>query len=178
MDNLLIREATAADIDSLCALIFEHGPNPWNHLPSVEVTAHLQQISDGSVSTLLAERGGELLGFVSFQRSRHFARYQPAARCDQEHAYICEAVTHRAVSGQGLGSRLLKQVVAALAEQGVSDIYIDRHEENAASAAMMRKAGFVEIETYADLERRPNGSRRTTVCCWRAELEHNAVQAG
>jgi ribosomal protein S18 acetylase RimI-like enzyme len=178
MDNLRIREALAADIDNLCALIFEHGPNPWNHLPSVEVTAHLQQIADGSVSALLAERGGELLGFVSYKLSRHFARYQPPTRCDQEHAYICEAVTHRDVAGHGLGSRLLKQVIAALVEQGVGDIYIDRHEEDAASAAMMRKAGFVEIETYADLERRPNGSRRTMVYCLRAATEHKAVQAG
>lgn len=167
MDNLRIRQATAADIDNLCTLILKHGPNPWNHLPSAEVTAHLQQIADGSVSALLAERGSELLGFVSYQRSRHFARYQPLARLDLEHAYISEAVTHRAVAGQGLGSRLLKQVVVVLAEQGVADIYIDRHEENAASAGMMRKAGFVEIETYADPERRPNGSRRTTVCCLR-----------
>ncbi|WP_339524707.1 GNAT family N-acetyltransferase [Pseudomonas sp. EA_35y_Pfl2_R111] len=170
MDNLRIREATAADIDNLCGLIFEHGPNPWNYLPPAEVTTHLQQIADGSVSALLAERGGELLGFVSYQYSRHFARYQPPTRLDLEHAYICEAVTHRAVAGQGLGSRLLKQVVTALAEQGVADIYIDRHEENAASAGMMRKAGFVEIETYADPERRPNGSRRTTVCCLRLHV--------
>ncbi len=170
MDNLWIRQALAADIDNLCVLIFEHGPNPWNHLPPAEVTTHLQQIADGSVSALLAERGGELLGFVSYQRSRHFARYQPPTRRDQEHAYICEAVTHRAVAGQGLGSRLLKQVVVALAEQGVADIYIDRHEENAASAGMMRKVGFVEIETYADPERRPNGSRRTTVCCLRFDV--------
>jgi ribosomal protein S18 acetylase RimI-like enzyme len=169
MDNLRIRQALAADIDDLCALIFEHGPNPRNHLPPTEVTAHLQQIADGSVSALLAERGGELLGFVSYQHSRHFARYQPPVRRDLQHAYICEAVTHRAVAGQGLGSRLLKQVVAVLAEQGVVDIYIDRHEENAASAGMMRKVGFVEIETYADPERRPNGSRRTTVCCLRLQ---------
>ena len=170
MDDLRIREALASDIDNLCALIFEHGPNPWNHLPPIEVTAHLQQIADGSVSALLTERGGELLGFVSYELSRHFARYQPPARRDQEHAYICEAVTHRAVAGQGLGSRLLKQVIAELVEQGVGDIYIDRHEENAASAGMMRKAGFVEIETYADPERRPNGSRRTTVCCLRLHV--------
>ncbi|WP_339411894.1 GNAT family N-acetyltransferase [Pseudomonas sp. EA_35y_Pfl2_R5] len=170
MDNLRIREATAADIDNLCGLIFEHGPNPWNYLPPAEVTTHLQQIADGSVSALLAERGGELLGFVSYQRSRQFSRYQPPARLDLEHAYICEAVTHRAVAGQGLGSRLLKQVIAALVEQGISDIYIDRHEENAASAGMMRKAGFVEVETYADPERRPNGSRCTTLCCLRLHV--------
>jgi hypothetical protein len=39
MDNLRIRRAQAADIDNLCALILEHGPNPWNHLPSVDCLA-------------------------------------------------------------------------------------------------------------------------------------------
>ena len=86
MDNLWIRQALAADIDNLCALIFEHGPNPWNHLPPAEVTAHLQQIAEGSVSALLAERGGELLGFVEVfhditeQKQREERLYQRATR--------------------------------------------------------------------------------------------------
>lgn len=164
MSELQIRRAQARDIDALGELIFEHGPNPWNHLPEAEVRTHLQGIAAGAVQALLAEREGELLGFVSYQLSRHFERYQPEARRAQEHAYICEAVIHRDMAGQGLGSRLLRQVVSHLAEQGMHDVYIDRHEENAASAGMMRKAGFVELESYADPLRRPHGSGRTTVC--------------
>lgn len=168
MSEFEIRRAQAQDIAGLCALIFAHGPNPWNHLPEAEVRVHLQGIADGSVQAVLAERGGqrdgELLGFVSYQLSRYFQRYQPVARSASEHGYICEAVVHRDMAGQGLGSRLLRQAVGKLAEQGIVDIYIDRHEQNAASAGMMRKAGFVEIETYADPARRPHGSGRTTVC--------------
>ncbi|MFZ3204382.1 MAG: GNAT family N-acetyltransferase [Pseudomonas sp.] len=164
MSDFEIRRAQAEDIVEMCALIFEHGPNPWNHLPEDEVTAHLQGIAAGAVQAVLAEREGELLGFVSYRLSRHFERYQPEARRGQLHAYICEAVTHRTLVGQGLGSRLLNQAVGQLAEQGIADIYIDRHEQNAASAGMMGKAGFVELDTYADPERRPHGSGRTTVC--------------
>lgn len=164
MNELEIRKAQTGDIDGLCALLFDHGANPWNHLPRDEVRAHLQGIAEGAVQALLAERQGALLGLVSFQLSRAFERYQPAGRRGQVHGYICEAVVHRALAGQGLGSRLLGQALRLLAEQGVSDIYIDRHEENAASAGMMRKAGFLEIETYADPRRRPHGSGRTTLC--------------
>ena len=32
---------------------------------------------------------------------------------------------------------------------------------------MMRRAGFVDIDTYADPRRRPHGSGRTTVCSYR-----------
>jgi len=159
-----IRLASAEDAERLCAFIFEHGPNPWNHLPPAAVTAHLQGITAGAVEAVLAERAGALAGFVSFQTSSDFARYQAAERRDLAHGYICEAVVHRDMAGQGLGSRLLRRAVERLAAQGLADIYIDRHEENAGSAGMMRKAGFVEIDTYADPERRPHGSRRTTVC--------------
>ncbi|UCJ16511.1 GNAT family N-acetyltransferase [Pseudomonas sp. MM211] len=162
------RAAIAADIEALCALIFEHGPNPWNHLPHAEVTAHLHGIAAGSTRALLAEGEGGLLGFVSYVLTTWFHEYQPLGRGDDEHAYICEAVTHRDMAGRGLGSALLRQVVTDIRSEGISDIYIDRHEENAASAGMMRKAGFVEITRYDDPERRPNGSRRTTLCRWQS----------
>ncbi|MBD9395993.1 GNAT family N-acetyltransferase [Pseudomonas sp. PDM11] len=162
------RAANAADIEALLALILEHGPNPWNHLPPSEVTAHLQGMADGSSHALLAEDEHGLLGFVSHARTLRFRQQQPASRADAEQAYICEAVTHRDAAGQGIGSALLRQVVADIQAAGIADIYIDRHEQNAASAGMMRKAGFVEIATFADPERRPNGSRRTTLCRWQA----------
>ncbi|TWC28300.1 L-amino acid N-acyltransferase YncA [Pseudomonas sp. SJZ079] len=167
MNELELRRAVAQDIAGMTELIFAHGVTPWNHLPRAEVTAHLQAIAEDSVQAVLAERDGKLLGFVSFELSRQFARYQPPQRREQVHAYICEAVIHRDMAGQGLGSRLLGEAVNCLVEQGVQDIYIDRHEENAASAGMMRKAGFVELDTFADPTRRPNGSGRTTLCCLR-----------
>jgi hypothetical protein len=59
---------------------------------------------------------------------------------------------------------LLREALAVLSTMDVDAVFIDRHEENLASAGMMRRAGFVEIETYADPRRRPHGSGRTTVC--------------
>ncbi|MGG2397690.1 N-acetyltransferase family protein [Pseudomonas sp. SH1-B] len=164
-----LRAAQTADIEAMCDLLLEHGPNPWNYLPEAEVRAHLAAIADGATCALVAEEGGELQGFVSYRLTHTFAEHQPSSRSQQVHAYICEAVVHRQQAGRGLGSRLLRAVVERLLEEGLHDIYIDRHEENAASAGMMRKAGFVELLTYADPQRRPNGSRRSTLCCLRSE---------
>jgi ribosomal protein S18 acetylase RimI-like enzyme len=63
-----------------------------------------------------------------------------------------------------LGTRLLRETLSALRQMGAQAVFIDRHEENRASAGMMRRAGFVEIETFAEPWRRPHGSGRTTVC--------------
>lgn len=132
-------------------------------------------LSDGEVRAVLAERDDRLLGFASFRRTEDFAHYQPQ-RADAPRAYICEAVVHPAAAGQGLGSALLEAVLAQLADEGIEDVYIDRHEENLASAGMMRKAGFVELETYADPARRPNGSGRSTVCHRNLSLQRRAVR--
>lgn len=113
---------------------------------------------------MLALDQGELIGAVTFCTTRHFARYQDAADAGAPQGYICEAVVHRAQAGRGIGARLLTAAIDVLAARGLREVYIDRHEENAASAGMMRKAGFVEIDTFAEPARRPHGSGRTTVC--------------
>lgn len=169
MSELVIRQAVVEDIEALCALILEHGPNPWNHLPEVEVRQHLQGIAASTTLAVLAEEQGQLLGFVSYRLTEDFAAHQPAARAAQLHGYICEAVVHRDCSGRGLGAQLLTAAVQDLWRLGVRDVYIDRHEENAASAGMMRKAGFNELLTYPDPARRPHGSGRSTLCCIRRD---------
>ena len=169
MSELVIRQAGAEDIEALCALILEHGLNPWNHLPEVEVRQHLQGIATSATLAVLAEEQGRLLGFVSYRLTEDFAAHQPAARAGQLHGYICEAVVHRDCTGRGLGAQLLTAAVQDLWRLGARDVYIDRHEENAASAGMMRKAGFAELLTYADPAGPPIGSGRTTLCCIRRD---------
>jgi hypothetical protein len=93
MSDFDIRQTQAWDIDNLCALIFEHGPNPLNYLPR----DHLQAIADGAVQAVSAERDGELLGFVSYQLSRHFERYQAEARRPHgsRRTTVCHVQVHR-----------------------------------------------------------------------------------
>ena len=156
--------ARAEDIPALIDLILVHGPNPWNWLPPDDVAQHVAQIATGEVGAVVAWTGDAVQGVVTFCQTQHFARYQPAGRTAQPQGYVCEAVVHRDAVGQGLGARLLRAALDALKAQGLNAVYIDRHEENAASAGMMRKAGFTVIDTFDEPAKRPHGSRRTTVC--------------
>ena len=157
-------EAKAPHLPDLLDLILIQGPNEWNWLPLDGVKAHVDDIAQGRARAVLALEQGQLLGAVTFCLTHDFSRYQSPVEAQTEHGYVCEAVVRSDQAGQGLGTRLLKQTLALMAEQGVYTVYIDRHEENAASAGMMRKAGFVEIDTFAEPGRRPHGSGRTTVC--------------
>jgi RimJ/RimL family protein N-acetyltransferase len=163
-DALSLRNARSSDVPLMLALIFDHGPNAWNYLPKDETTAHLQAVGGEEVFAVLAQEREEIVGFVSFYVTEHFARYQPAERSNASHGYICEAVVDKEHIGKGLGTRLLMMALEQLGSLGVKEVYIDRHEENAGSAGMMRKAGFVEVDVFFDPERRTFGSRRTAVC--------------
>jgi ribosomal protein S18 acetylase RimI-like enzyme len=158
-----LQPARAEDIPALADLILTHGPNPWNWLPPDDVAKHVAQIATGEVGGVVAWREGAVQGVVTFCQTQHFARYQPVGRATQAQGYVCEAVVHRDAVGQGLGARLLQAALEALQAQGLREVYIDRHEENAASAGMMRKAGFMVIDTFAEPARRPHGSGRTAV---------------
>jgi ribosomal protein S18 acetylase RimI-like enzyme len=156
--------AHAEHLGALQALILDHGANVWNWLPEDGIAEHMRDIASGLAQGLLAMQGAELVGAVTFCTTHGFPRYQNALRTDAPHGYVCEAVVRRDQVGRGLGAQLLRAAVASLKSQGLQEIYIDRHEENAASAGMMRKAGFIEVETFAEPARRPHGSGRTTVC--------------
>lgn len=100
----------------MLAFIVEHGPNDWNFLPEEAVRRHLQDVANGAVSALLALAGDELRRFVTFHPSQAFEQYQRSK--DGRHAYIAEAVVHRAETGRGLGTRLLRAAIERLAPTG------------------------------------------------------------
>ncbi len=114
---------------------------------------------------------GQLIGAVTFGLSTDFDHHLPEQARGTPKGYVSEAVVRRDRTGQDLGTRLLRAALAELGKLGAEVVFIDRHEENLASAGMMCRAGFVEIDTYADPRRRPHGSGRTTVYRFRFAAE-------
>ncbi|UJB32891.1 MULTISPECIES: GNAT family N-acetyltransferase [Chromobacterium] len=158
------RLAGAGDVDALRTLITEHGPNPWNWLPADGVERSLRQVAAGEAWAALFERDGLLGAAILYRLHDAFPQHRPAEVAADAAGYIMEAVVRRDQAGQGLGSLLLRQACEDLAARGARWVTADRHEENAASGGMMRKAGFVELASFDDWERRAGGSRRSTVC--------------
>ncbi|MBN3004778.1 ribosomal protein S18 acetylase RimI-like enzyme [Chromobacterium alkanivorans] len=158
------RLAGAGDVDALRALIMEHGPNPWNWLPEDGVEHSLRQVAEGEAWAALFERDGLLGAAILYRLHDAFPLHRPAGVATEQAGYIMEAVVRRDQAGQGLGSLLLQQACDDLAARGAYWVVADRHEENAASGGMMRKAGFAELASFDDPERRAGGSRRSTVC--------------
>ena len=48
-------------------------------------------------------------------------------------------------------------------KRDLKEVFIERHEENLASAGMMRKAAFSHVETFHDPAKRTSGSRNSSI---------------
>jgi GNAT superfamily N-acetyltransferase len=161
--SIRYRDAEPTDVSALRTLIFEHGPNPWNHLPEDGVNAHLDRIHAGDEWAVTAWAGATLVGFISYRVGRIFPQYEPEVTRDTDHAYVVEGVVDRQYAGSGIGTALMELVKERLRVRGIAVVYADRHEENVGSARLMAVTGFEIVDTFAEPHRRPHGSGRTSV---------------
>jgi ribosomal protein S18 acetylase RimI-like enzyme len=157
------RLALIAELAGLKNFLFEHGPNPWNHLPVDGVDEEFELIAQGKASAQIALSGDTLVGFAIFYHPQTLPEKYLQYSGPQPAIYIAEAVVDKHYAGQGIGHKLLSLIIDRAPDLGASMLLIDRHEENLASAGMMRKAGFNVLKTFLDLDRRDYGSRKTTV---------------
>jgi len=158
-----VRLATPDDISAITTLILAQGPNPWNHLPEEEVRAHVESIATGTVSAVVADTYGAIIGVVTYEIGHRYPDDQPLERAAELHGYAAEAVVHSGYAGRGIGTELLKAAIERLTRADLQEIYAMRHEENIPSRRMMEKCGMEEVRTFDDPKIRPTGSRRTTV---------------
>jgi len=82
-------------------------------------------------------------------------------------AFLAEMCVHPQHSGHGIGSCIIEAIALHLTGTATAAapqlLLMDRHEDNAASAGMMRKAGCTLLAVFSDPWKRPTGSRRTAV---------------
>ncbi|AQA19318.1 GNAT family N-acetyltransferase [Halioglobus japonicus] len=162
MINVHTRPLTSADLSAMRTLLFAEGPNEWNYLTDESVDDQMALIREGKATAVIVE-DTRILGFAVLifgaQSPARLAKYANLA----EVAYINDVVVSRDLAGKGYGTLLLEEAFSVAASEACKAVYIERHEENLASAGMMRKAGFALVETFYDPDKRSTGSRNTTV---------------
>ena len=164
MQEILLRTATADDVSEMRSLLEEHGPNDWNYLPEEGVTRELTDVVEGNAVALIADLDNQVVGFaIMYPRFNRFPEYTDPETPLENIGYIGDVVVHKGHAGKGIGTNIIEEAKMILSNYGISKIYIDCHEENAASRGMVKKACFAEVALYFDSERRSVGSCRTWV---------------
>jgi len=160
--NIHSRALEEKDFREMKALLLRDGPNEWNFLTEESIEYQFQLIKEGSAEAILAE-SDDLLGFAVLIYGEFcpdkLEKYTdlPAV------AYINDVVVSKSHSGKGIGNKLLTECVSKAKSGSFKAVYIERHEENLASAGMMSKAGFEIVETFFDPKKRFVGSKNTSM---------------
>ena len=156
------RKLIDADYQDMKRLLLGDGPNDWNYITEQSIKFQFDLLRDDKASAILAE-DTEIVGFaVLIYREAcpaKITRYGDLSSA----GYINDVVVAKSHSGKGLGTSLLNECQNTARREKITKVYIERHEENMASAGMMRKSGFETVETFYDPEKRTTGSRKTTL---------------
>jgi GNAT superfamily N-acetyltransferase len=156
------RALNVADFEQMKNLLFRDGPNDWNYITDESVEQQFELIKHGKAVAVIAEES-EINGFaiLIFKEAcpSELSQYSNLSTM----AYINDVVVNKNYNGKGIGSTLLKTAIKLAKKEQCKKVYIERHEENLASAGMMRKASFNIVDTFYDPNKRTTGSRNTSV---------------
>ena len=128
MDGFTVRAAVAADIPSLAAI--EAAVFPADAWGERELTSHLA--GAGTLSLLLCAPTGEAVGMV----------LGLALPPEGELYRIAVLPAYR---GAGLGRRLMDAFLAALAERGTTDCFLEVRAANTVAQALYASCGFLTV---------------------------------
>jgi ribosomal protein S18 acetylase RimI-like enzyme len=160
--NIHSRILKEKDFQEMKDLLLRDGPNEWNFLNEESIEHQFQLIKEGSAEAILAEND-ELLGFSVLIYGESCPDKLKKYTDLSSIAYINDVVVSKNHSGKGIGSKLLTECISIAKSRNYKTVYVERHEENLASAGMMAKAGFEVVEIFFDPNKRFVGSKNTSV---------------
>lgn len=139
--NPIVRDATAADLEAIRAIYNEAVANTTASYDYDPRSAEAQRLwfetkEKGGHPVLVAEAGGQVLGYASYGPYRPWAGYLHSV----EHSVYVDA----AARGKGLGRALLAELVDRAEAQGLHVMIGGIDAANVASIALHAGLGFTE----------------------------------
>ncbi|OCQ23514.1 GNAT family N-acetyltransferase [Pseudoalteromonas luteoviolacea] len=157
------RLAKATEVGELKSLLWEHGPNEWNYLTEEGVNDELQLVESGKAFATVALYEDEIVGFAILISGIDAPNYVEKYGRATEASFIGDVVVSKKHAKKGIASQLLRECVLKAQTLNSKLVLIERHEENLASAGMMKNAGFTIYETFCDPNKRTSGSQNSVI---------------
>lgn len=157
------RKASIEEIDELKALLWEFGPNEWNYLTPEGVDDEFSLIENGNAQAIVALYTSKVIGFAVLIDGQLAPTYLKKYCSMKDMKFIGDVVVSSLHSGKGIATKLLEECLLEAKNNNTSTVLIERHEENLASAGMMRKAGFEIVDTFYDPNKRVSGSQNSVI---------------
>ena len=166
------RYARIDEIELLKSFLWMHGPNEWNHLTEASVNEEFSLMEQGSARTIIATENTKLVGLAVVideeSTPSYVSKYSDAGAI----LFIGDVVVSAQHAGKGIATTMLEKCIADAREKKTNNVLIERHEENLASAGMMKKAGFEIIDTFYDPNKRTVGSQNSVILKYTIKPSH------
>jgi len=144
--SLEIRRAAAADADAICAI---HNQGIVDRVATLDTTLRTPDLTRAWLAergprhpVLVAERGGDVVGWASLNR------FNPRAAYD--HVADFSVYVERACRGTGTGRRLLEALVDTARAIGYHKMVLAALPHNAAGIALYTRGGFTHVGIYRE----------------------------
>lgn len=157
------RTANTDDIQNLRSLISIHGQNEWNQLTAEGIEFALNLFRNNNAGIIIAELNNSIIGLAMNVPTDFIPPYYSNYVSLTDAFFIGDVVVNRKFVGQGIGTALLEHNIEQAKRQRKKTVLIEHHENNLASATMIRKAGFKKLDSFIDTSRRPNGTQITVI---------------
>lgn len=144
MDEIRIRIALASDRDALLVMAerLQEGVAPWRDPHQVRravtdwVRESLAKLSDPGKAAFVAERNGEVVGFVCVSERSHFT--------GDVDTYIGELVVAKRAEGSGIGRALVEAAEDWGRSRGRKRVAVDTGAANAPARRFYAALGYEE----------------------------------
>lgn len=146
--DIRMRDAVAADAAAIAAIYNVHVRGTivtfeLDEVDAAEMQRRMQQGRDLGLPWLVAESGGDVIGYAYAGQWKARAAY---ARTVESSIYLADAAR-----GRGLGKRLYGELIARLRERGIHVVIGGVSMPNAASVALHESFGFKPIGAFREV---------------------------
>lgn len=151
--QIAIREAGGADLEPLVELwhgqhdyhvdLDNHYYEPTSEENIEDAREYFKKAVEGSgPKILLAESGGEVIGFITFKRISKDLGIARSGTKIKEYGEVEDLFVTSNCRGQGIGKQLMDQVEKYFKEQGIVHMMVEVSAFNEATIDFYRKDGF------------------------------------
>ena len=150
---MVIRLATVADAEAIRRIYnheVEHTTHTFDLVPrTLEVQKAWLLDREGALGVVVAETGGDVVGFASLSEYRPRAAYRTSV---ESSVYVDESVR-----GQGIGQRLMQELVQLAEARGFHTMIARIAGGREASVGLHRAVGFEIVGTEREVGRKFGG---------------------
>jgi len=140
--DVSVREARAGDEAAIVALVQELAAAAGEFSPIGQEHARAYLATPGS-HALLAHQGGQAIGLLSYSVRLDLYHAGPAAMIE-------ELVVHREHRGQGVGSALMRDLLARLVALGCVEVSVTTMPDNEGAKRFYRSHGLVDEAVFLE----------------------------